>query len=188
MAQETLVVFIYVVVYQSIVLLHFCQHALAETHQNLLQNRLVEHQTSAMHHQHHVITLEQVSRLQYYAVGTGRKSLYPQTLVQNLACKYQYLQVAVSVSELSADVHAHRGAATQPQVQQNHVGHTLPHQFPQFRLVLRRTYNCCLRNLALEDMLCAFQFQLNIFDDNNLEFFHSVMIISLFSTYSLNPG
>ena len=147
MPQVTLIIFINIIIYQGIILLNLTQYRLTEAHHDFFQNRLIENQTTSVHYQLNIIPLQQIASFQYYTISTSRKSLNPQTLVQNFACKNQNLQISISVTKLTAYINTYCRTATKTKVKKNQIRPVLTHQLPQFRFILSCTDYFSLGNI-----------------------------------------
>ena len=77
MAQETLVVFVYLIVEQSLLACRLFAHGALENLHYAFHYRLVEHQCLAGHHACHVGTSEKFAALQYYSVSPGVEHIHP---------------------------------------------------------------------------------------------------------------
>ena len=172
MTQETLVVLVYLVFQTGINGSLLLADVLAEAGHDFLEERFVEDQVAAMHHLHHVVALKEVPRLENDAVGTSVEYINPEALVQDFSGKDENLHVGKASAQLSADIHPYRCAASESEVEQNEVGLTVAHQFPEVGFALSGADNLCLRHFGLQDLLGAFEFQFVVLDDDYFEFFH----------------
>ena len=89
MTEETLIVLVYFIIYDSFRASAFVEHSLTETLQNLLKNRLIEHHALTVHHSVHIGFCEQFACLEDNTVSTCIERINPQFLIQYLTCENQ---------------------------------------------------------------------------------------------------
>ena len=85
MAQESLVIFIYVILEHGIGLGRLCTHHLLEAGDDLLQKRFVEDILAPVHDQHHIVTFKQIACLEDDTIGSCRENFHPEALVEHFA-------------------------------------------------------------------------------------------------------
>ena len=180
MAQETLVVFINLVIDESLLAHQLAVHALLESLDNLLQDRLVEDHLLAAHAARHITTGEQFAALQDDSVASGIQRIHPKLLVENLARKDEHLHVGILLLGAAADFHANGGRTAQSQIEQHEVGLLRLDKSPVSRFVFGSSYDFCLRNVGLEDALGTFQLQWNIFYYNHFKILHISILFLVF--------
>lgn len=159
MAQETLVILINLIIYQSLLTHQLAVYALLETVYYLLKDRLVEHQFLTSHAARHIATRKEFATLQNDAVAARIEHINPEFFVQNFSCKDEHLHVRILLLGLAADFYAYRGGTAQSEVEQNQIGQLLLDEFPIGYFALGSTDDFSLWNIILEDTLCTLQFQ-----------------------------
>ena len=122
MAQETFIVFVNLIAYQSLLMIHLLLYCIAELIHYLLEYGLVEHIFLAVHHAQNVVAGEQLATLKNDAVAMSVQSVHPQLLVEYLAGEDEHLHVLVFRLQLLADFDADGCAAAQSEVEQHEVG------------------------------------------------------------------
>ena len=155
MAQEALVILVYLIIDESLLAHQLAIHALLEAIHYLVQDRLIEHHLLAAHAASHIATSQQLATLQDDAIATGIKHIHPELLIQYLAREDEHLHLRILLLGLATYLHPHCSGTAQSQVQEHQVGQLLLDEFPIGYLVFGCTYNLSLRNVVLEDALSA---------------------------------
>ena len=77
MAQEAFVILIYLIIHHGFLVHELLIDALFEARHYLFENRLVENELLTAHHAGHIATCEQLTTLEYDAVGARIERVYP---------------------------------------------------------------------------------------------------------------
>ena len=175
MTKETLVIFVNLVVHQCLLLDNLAADRGFETLDDLLEDRLVEHQLLAIHHGRDITTSQQLASLQNNTVSPGIQHVHPQFLIQDLTREDQHLHLRVQFLRVTTDLHADGGRSPKAEIKQHEVGNLLLEQSPVgwFRV-------CCTNHFRLWDVRAdytegAFQFEGHILNDNDFEMIHVVI-------------
>ena len=174
MAQESLVVLVYLVVYQGLLLNQFATNGTLKALYNLFEDRLVEHQLFAIHHGRYIATCEQLACLQDDTIGTSIEHINPQLLVQYLTSKNQHLYIGMYLLGVAADFYTYGSRTTQTQIEQHQVGLLLLDEAPVGLLVLGCSNHFGLGNITLHDAKGALKLQGHIFYYYYFEVFHTL--------------
>ena len=95
MAQESLVVFVNLIVEQCLLIGELAVDRQFKPLYNATQYRFVEHHGLSLHHRAHITTGEQFATLKDNTVGTGIEYIHPQLLVEYLACEDEHLDLRI---------------------------------------------------------------------------------------------
>ena len=172
MTQKAFVVFVNLVAYKCFLVIHLLLYCVAKLVYNLFKNRLIENILLAIHHAQHIIACEQFATLQNDAVTMGVQSIYPQLLVEYLACKDKHLHILMLRLQLLANLHTDGCASTKTEVEKHKIGLVGCEHFPERVLRIGCSYNLCLGHLAMQESFCAFEFEQHVLHYDNFKLFH----------------
>ena len=158
MAQETLVILVYLVSDESLLPKNLVAHHALELLYNLFENGLIKHQSLAIHHAGYVAPRKQFAAFEYNPIATCIEHVEPQFLIKNLARKDKHLNLGKLLLGVPANLYADGGRTTQTEVKQHQVGQLLFQQFPIRRFVICRPDDGCLRYFVSEYAFRTLQF------------------------------
>ena len=151
MSEETLVVFVYLVVDDGFLTHHLTAYIVLEQLYDALKDGLIEHQLLAIHYTHDIVACEHLAGLEDDTITSGIKNIDPKFLVECLPGENQYLDVWMLFLCVTANLNTYGGGATQSQVEQNEVGQLFLQQLPVFLLVVGGADNVGLGYVVAND-------------------------------------
>ena len=116
MAQETLVILVYLVSDKSLLPKNLVTHHALELLYNLFENGLIKHQSLAIHHACHVAPRKQFAAFEYNSIATCVKNVEPQFLIKYLARKDKHLNLWKLLLGVPANLYADGGRTAQTEV------------------------------------------------------------------------
>ena len=100
----------------------------------------------------------------------GVQSIYPQLLVEYLACEDKYLHILMLRLQLLANLHTDGCASTKTEVEKHKIGLVGCEHFPERVLRIGCSYNLCLGHLAM--LTLNFSISLSLYKSLLLMFRH----------------
>ena len=159
MTKEALVIFVNLIIYQSLLAHQLTIDTFLETFYDFLQNRLIENHLLTTHAGSHIATGQEFPTLQDNTIATCIKNIHPELLIQDFSRENQYLYVRILFLGIAADFYTHRSGTAQTKIEKHEVRQLLFDEFPIAHLTVSCSDNLSFGYIVFENSFRTFQFQ-----------------------------